>query len=185
MNQAKTYDGAPMSGALPPFLELSQAAHRELSLTGRLMVASMPRLASALVSSRGEANVTLHVARDLSGRTVTSGHIEAEIEMTCQRCLNGVRIAVRAEPRLAWVKSDSEAEALPPEYEPLVSTDGHIAIVDLVADELLLALPLVPKHGDGTACEMKMVASALEAPSTVEERRKNPFAELAKLKRGR
>lgn len=174
-----------MSGALPPFLDLAQAARRELSLTGRLAVTSMPRLASALASDRGDADVDLQAARDLSGRVVVSGHIDAELEMTCQRCLGGVTVAVRTEPRLAWVKSDAELEALPPEYEPLLSADGRVALAELVADELLLALPLVPKHGDGEACEVDQVVTVHESPAAAEESRKNPFAELAKLKRGR
>ena len=174
-----------MSGALPPFLDLAQAARRELRLTGRLAVASMPRLVSALVSDQGEADVDLQAARDLSGRVVVTGSIGAALEMTCQRCLGGVTVAVRAEPRLAWVKTDAELEKLPPEYEPLLSPDGRVALVELVADELLLALPLVPRHGDGEACEVDQAVTAPEAPAAAEESRKNPFAELAKLKRGR
>lgn len=185
MTRAKTYDGALMSGALPPFLDLGQAARRELSLTGRLSVAGMPRLVSALVSDRGEVEVELHAARDLSGRLVVSGRIDADLELTCQRCLSDVTVAVHAEPRLAWVKSDKDADALPVEYEPLVSTDGRVALAELVADELLLALPLVPRHGDGEVCEVNQAATAHDAPAVAEESRKKPFAELAKLKHGR
>lgn len=174
-----------MSGALSPFLDLAQAARRELDLTGRLAVASMPRLASALASERGAAEVDLQAARDLSGRVVVSGNIDATLEMTCQRCLGGVTVEVHAEPRLAWVKTDAESENLPPEYEPLLSADGRVTLAELVADELLLALPLVPRHGDGEACEVDQAVTAPEAPAAAEESRKNPFAELAKLKRGR
>ncbi|HEV2321072.1 MAG TPA: YceD family protein, partial [Gammaproteobacteria bacterium] len=74
---------------------------------------------------------------------------------------------------------------LPPEYEPLPSGDGRVAIAELVADELLLALPLVPKHGDGEVCEVDQAVAVHETPAAAEESRKNPFAELAKLKRGR
>ena len=185
MTRAKKYDGALMSGALPSFLDLALAARRELSLTGRLAVTSMPRLASALASNGGDADVDLQAARDLSGRVVVSGHIDAALEMTCQRCLGGVTVAVHAEPRLAWVKSDAELEALPPEYEPLMSADGRVALAELVADELLLALPLVPRHGAGEACEVDQAVTVPEAPAAADESRKNPFAELAKLKRGR
>jgi uncharacterized protein len=79
------------------------------------------------------------------------------------------------------VKSDAEIETLAPEYEPLVSADGRVALKELVEDELLLALPLVPRHEGDAACG-GFTETAADAESG--EARKNPFAELAKLKRG-
>lgn len=183
MRDVKTYDCALMSGALPPFLDLAHALRQESKLSGHIPVKSMPRLASALISDQGEALIELHVAPDLSRRVVVSGSIQALLQMTCQRCLESAGIAVQASPRLAWVKSDADLEALPPEYDPLVSSDGRVTVVELVEDELLLALPLVPKHPDGACRETRKAAAQRAAP--VEESRKTPFAELAKLKRGR
>ncbi len=184
MNHVKTYDCALMSGALPPFLDLSLAARHDLSLSGSLAVKSMPRLASALASDQGTARVELQAAPDAGGRIVVAGSIHALLVMTCQRCLEDVELEVRAEPRLAWVRSDAEIETLAPEYEPLVSADGRVALKELVEDELLLALPLVPRHADG-ACRGMHKAAAHAAPAPEEESRKTAFAELAKLKRGR
>jgi uncharacterized protein len=103
--------------------------------------------------------------------------------LICQRCLGPVKIALHAEPHLAWVKTDEALAALPEEYDPLLSADGRVALADLVADELLLALPLVPRHEGGTACRDLPEAAAESA--TPDEERKKPFAELAKLKHGR
>ena len=173
-----------MSGALPPFLDLSHAARHDLSFSGSLAVKSMPRLASALASDRGMAEVELPAAPDAGGRIVVSGSIHALLAMTCQRCLEDVELEVRAQPRLGWVISDAEIETLAPDYEPLVSADGRVALKELVEDELLLALPLVPRHPDG-ACTGMEKAAAHKAPAPKEESRKTAFAELAKLKRGR
>lgn len=173
-----------MSGALPPFLDLGQAARQDLSLSGTLAVKSLPRLVAALAADSGVARVELEAAPEVGGRIVVTGRIRAPLQMTCQRCLENVTLEVQAEPRLAWVRSEAEMEALPPEYDPLLSADGRVAVAGLVEDELLLALPLAPRHADG-ACRETRKPAAQRAPATEEENRKNPFADLAKLKRGR
>ena len=173
-----------MSGALPPFLDLGQAARQDLSLSGTLAVKSLPRLVSALVADSGVVRVELEATPEVGGRIVVTGRIRAPLQMTCQRCLENVTLEVQTEPRLAWVRSEAEMEALPPEYDPLLSADGRVAVAGLVEDELLLALPLAPRHADG-ACRETRKPAAQRAPATEEENRKNPFADLAKLKRGR
>lgn len=172
-----------MSGALPPSLDLTRAARQAFDLEGRLPVKSMPRLAAALASDTGTAEFDLQAGVDLGRRVVVSGRIDAELELICQRCLGPVKIALHAEPHLAWVKTDEALAALPEEYDPLVSEDGRVMLADLVADELLLALPLVPRHEGNAAC--RDLPEAAVEPAAPGEERKNPFAELAKLKRGR
>jgi uncharacterized protein len=172
-----------MSGALPPSLDFTRAARQAFDLEGRLAVSSMPRLVAALASDAGTVEFELHAGVDLGKRVVVSGHIDAELELICQRCLGPVKIVLHAEPHLAWVKTDEALAALPEEYDPLLSADGRVALADLVADELLLALPLVPRHEGGTACR-DLPEAAVES-ATPDEERKKPFAELAKLKRGR
>ena len=172
-----------MSGALPPSLDLIRAARQAFDLEGRLAVKSMPRLVAALASDAGVAEFRLQAGTDLSRRVVVSGRIDAVVELVCQRCLGPVQLKLHTEPRLAWVKTDEALAALPEEYDPLMSAEGSVELADLVADELLLALPLVPKHEGDAKCR-DLPKPKAEAVATAEDR-KNPFSELAKLKRGR
>lgn len=177
------YDYALMSGALPPSLDLARAARQTYGLQGRLPVKSLPRLAAVLASDAGEVQVVLEAGMDTGRRVTVTGSIDAVLELQCQRCLEPVQLTVHAEPYLAWVKTDEQLAALPEDYEPLLSADGQVALKELVTDELLLALPLVPRHEGDAACGG--FTEAAERPADPEEARKNPFAELAKLKRGR
>ena len=45
-----------------------------------------------------------------------------------------------------WVSIEDESEeaALPPGYEPLLIADGQVNLADVIEDELILALPVVP-----------------------------------------
>jgi uncharacterized protein len=171
-----------MSGALPPSLDLARAARQTYGLQGRLPVKSLPRLAAVLASDAGEVELKLEAGLDPARRVVVTGRMDAELELQCQRCLEPVKLKVHAEPYLAWVKTDEQLAALPDGYEPLLSADGQVALKELVTDELLLALPLVPKHEGDAACGGFTEAAATTAEP--DEARKNPFAELAKLKRG-
>src|SRR5579859_2214389 len=128
MREPKTYHGALMSGALPPFLDLGQATRLDLRLTGSLAVKSLSRLVSALAADSGIVDVELKAEPEVGGRIVVSGRIQAPLVMTCQRCLESVTLEVEAEPKLAWVMSDAEMEALSPDYDPLLSTDGRVAV---------------------------------------------------------
>ncbi len=175
------YDYALMSGALPPSLDLARAARQTYGVEGRLPVKSLPRLSAALASDAGEVQLALEAGLDPARRVVVTGRMDAELELQCQRCLEPVKLKVHAEPYLAWVKTDEQLADLPDGYEPLLSADGQVALKELVSDELLLALPLVPKHEGDAACG-GLRGSASAEP---EGAKKNPFAELAKLKRGR
>lgn len=174
-----------MSGALPLVLDLAQAARQDTRLHGHLAVSSMPRLLAALASGEGEANVELHTRLDPGGQRVIGGRIDAQVSLICQRCLEPMIFETHAQPLLAWVKSEDEAAALPEEYEPLLAPDGRVVLADLVADELLLALPLAPRHEISDACGKLARSAVLGRTEPEAEAKKSPFAMLATLKRGR
>jgi len=84
-----------------------------------------------------------------------------------------------SEMRLAGVASDAEAKALVGDFEPLLVTDERANLVTMVEDELLLALPAAPRHGEGDGCALPPRYRADPART-----RPLPFADLARL-RGR
>lgn len=174
-----------MSGDLPLVLDLVQAARQDTRLHGQLVLSSMPRLLAALASGEGEASVDLHVQLDAGRRVVVSGRIDARVSLICQRCLEPMSYEARAEPRLAWVKSEQEAAALAGDYEPLLAQDGRVALADLVADELLLSLPLAPRHELAADCGRLSRSSAVRHTASEAGAKKSPFAVLATLKRDR
>lgn len=104
----------------------------------------------------------------------------ADLVLQCQRCLQPLPLAVRADRRIGFVEGEDAAAALDAESDDDVLALAPVLDVHvLVEDELLLALPLVPRHD---VCpdpprlrdpDDDAVASAL-----------NPFAVLAALKRG-
>ena len=80
--------------------------------------------------------------------------------------------------RLGLIREEADEASLPEGYEALlVPEDGQLKPLDLVEDELVLAVPLVPVAPGSEAVEC-------EWEPTVEEVAKvNPFAALAALKK--
>ena len=104
------------------------------------------------------------------------GALQTGIELVCQRCLEPLRLALDVTVSLGLVHGEAEADRLPEEYEPLLVPEGVIRVADLVEDELLLALPRIPRHEDARDCE----ANGYRAPDTGHDQ---PLATLASLLR--
>jgi uncharacterized protein len=73
------------------------------------------------------------------------------------------------------VSGEDEIKRLPEGYEPLLVTGEPLLTRELVEDEVLLAIPAIPRHGGEEAC-----VTGYENQSLPE--RENPFAVLEKLK---
>jgi uncharacterized protein len=98
--------------------------------------------------------------------------------LECQRCLRPLSVAVDTVVQVALVASEADGARVPPQLEPVLAPGGRISIGELVAEELLLALPIVPLHTGGAPCAAApaSAASAGRAPET-----HKPFARLAEL----
>ena len=121
-------------------------------LTGDLALAELPRLTALLNQTSGAVSVTLTAGIDGQGQRFIAGRLHATVELTCQRCLGPLQLPLEVAVHLGLVHSEAEANRLPDDYEPLLAPDGLMAVADLVEDELLLALPQIPRHADQREC---------------------------------
>lgn len=125
-------------------------------------------------------------------------HLQAQapVRMSCQRCLEPADLVLVVDRTLRFVRDEREAERLDEasEDEDVLALPPRLDVVELLEDELILALPLVPRH---ESCPRPLPMVSGEAPG-VDERgeagtvaadgdeppRPHPFAALAALKRG-
>jgi uncharacterized protein len=190
-----------MSGAPLEIVDPWRACRREIAFTGEVLLSAMPRLAAALVGSEstdtsvdagreastsdGAARYELRFGRDRQGRSVVLGRVQARLRLPCQRCLEEVEIPVDAPIELALIRRDDDALDLPEHLDPWLVTEERLNPLDIVEDELLLAVPQVPRHPSGS-CGAGLPegdeprAPAADAGSDAPRR---PFAILASLKR--
>ena len=78
--------------------------------------------------------------------------------------------------RAALVATPAEAERVPDTLETVLAPEYRISIRDLVEEELLLALPLVPRHEDDWLCRRH---APRHSPRT--EKTQRPFGQLSEL----
>jgi uncharacterized protein len=171
-----------MSNRLPEFIAPLRLAELGRVLRGRLPLSRFRRLAQSLSAADGEAEVVLEFGADEQGRPQVTGTVKAELELPCQRCLEPMTLPVVAEIRLALASSEAEEEQLAPGFEALPVGDGSVSVADIVEDELILALPLVPMHAQTQCGAVKKYALDVSEGVLAPE---SPFAVLAGLKKGR
>jgi uncharacterized protein len=136
-----------------------------------------PRLVSQLADPAGDARGHVQFGRQ-DGIAVADVEVEAMAHLTCQRCLAPLEWPVESRGRVAMVEEDEDTAALPAEHETILAPQRRLSVRDLVEEELLLALPVVPLH-DAPHCA-DVAAGSRAAPAAPEGRQK-PFAQLGEL----
>lgn len=107
---------------------------------------------------------------------------EVALPQTCQRCLGPVDMPVAFEREFRFVASEEVAAMEDEESEEDVLVQSRdFNLLELVEDELLMALPAVPKHD---VCPGVVKLQVVDAGFVEEEQEKpNPFAMLGQLKK--
>ncbi|HEY0333011.1 MAG TPA: YceD family protein [Stenotrophomonas sp.] len=167
-----------MSANVPESLDAWRMVAANRRFEGRLPLSAMSRLSGSLVDTEGEVRYSLEFGRDdMLQVPYVELSLDAELPLECQRSLQRFLMPVKMTQRLGLVRSEAEEDALPPEFEALlVPEDGMLRPADLVEDELVLAVPVVPMAPGSEAVEAEWSATSEELEKA------SPFAALAKLK---
>ncbi len=163
---------------LPDRLDLMATAAAGRILQGRIPLARLERALPALMPSAGELQVVLELGKDTDGTHYLAGSLQGDVVLTCQRCLGEMILPLDVEFRLGLIRDEAAINDLSDWYDPLVVTAEPADVADILSDEVLLALPIVPLHGESEECSGLL--KRYQPPA--ENQRENPFAVLAGLK---
>ena len=106
------------------------------------------------------------------------------LHLVCQRCLQDCAVNLDEKRRFVLVATEAEADDYPledEEQEPLVASQ-HFNLLETIEDEVLLSLPLIPKHPEGF-CEPHATVFGLEDEDERSDERENPFNILKNMKK--
>jgi uncharacterized protein len=137
-----------MSGSLHAWYslrELEALADRGGTLGGTVALGKLGRFTELLNSDVGEVQATLRFRHGGAGRLVAELDYRAEVELVCQRCLEPFRHSITGRVQMSLVDEDSPARASE-EIERYELEEGRLRPSQLIEDELIVAMPLVPKH---------------------------------------
>jgi uncharacterized protein len=168
----------------PRRLDLRRFAQHADSAEGQWPQAGFERLSGSVLPLAGEApQVQWQLRGEL--RPVKGSepqvwlHLQADtaVQLTCQRCLQAMVEQLAVDRSFLFVPSAEEAERLDEESEDdVLVLPRQFDAIELLEDELILALPLVPRH---EACPnpLPVPVDTLDV-----EVAPNPFAALAALR---
>jgi uncharacterized protein len=177
----------------PDRLDVRAFAQNAAQLDGAIPLSKLERLAQDLYWLEGDlASKTIpNVSWQASGEsvTVTGGaaqswlhlSIQAQIPLQCQRCLQGMAHSIDAQHSFRFVKDEAEANAQDDDAEEdLLVASKQFNLLELIEDELVMALPYVPTH-DVCPVPVKLQSSSEEYEAALNEKPK-AFAALGELK---
>jgi uncharacterized protein len=113
-------------------------------------------------------------------------HVDADatLPLVCQRCLAAVEVPLAVSRSFRFVADEATAAAQDDaSEEDLLALSRSFDLVELVEDELLMELPVAPRH---EVCPEPVKMSAVDPGfETAGAEKKNPFAVLGRLKTGK
>jgi uncharacterized protein len=169
------YDGALMLDCLPEKIEPLGLSDAGRSFRGEVPVSKLLRLLPSLSSADGVLKVQMTFCLDERRIHTLRGTIEGSLSLVCQRCLKPLHFPLELSFRLGIVTSEADIDRLPQGYEPLLVSGEPLKTIDVVEDEILLAIPAFPLHEGEQGCVMDYENQRLPEKD-------NPFSVLEKLK---
>ena len=180
----KNPDKAPDKGSDPRRADLRTLARQGATLSGTLQPQALPRLAESVESAGpatwsgqgelravkgGEPQVWLHL------------QASAQVQLVCQRCLQTLDEALQVERSFLFLPDEDEVARLDEELDDdVLVLPRFFDLLSLVEDELILALPLVPRHD---ICPQPLPLHDDPTDAAEEAEAPHPFAALAALKK--
>ena len=170
---------------LPVEIDPFRLAEARRLLKGEIPLTQMKRLLPLLVSDTGVVQVSLEFGIDSMDVVNLTGDIQADLALICQRCLEPMAWPLQLNLALAFIRPDEDETGIPGPYEPYVVDTLPIRLTDMIEDEIILALPSIPRHELTECSASKWIQddeTAANESAKVEEQRDNPFSVLADTK---
>ena len=174
----------------PRRLDMRAFAEAAAALEGEIPQQALTRLSGGALPVPDQVPEAVRWSASAELRPVTGGAPEvwlhltaaASVTLECQRCLQPMREPLHVDRWFRFVATEDEAARLDEESEDdVLVLSRSLDLLDLVEDELILALPLVPRH---EACPEPLPLGDAPAEEP-EEAAPHPFAALEALRRGR
>ncbi len=174
----------------PHYLDVKAFAHNDSTIAGHDLLSNYERL---MQETKGlgvdrlldwSAHGELQTGETGAEQLWLHLSVDVTLPLMCQRCLGPVDIAVAVKRSSRFVASEEEAEAQDEESEEdVLALSQDFSLSDLTEDEILMALPVVPRHEECPIdVKLEVIDEGFEAASVV---KRNPFAVLAKLQSGK
>jgi uncharacterized protein len=167
-----------------PFIDSLDFARNCREISGEVPVAELERLLDVLENPQGILSYTVRGGVDNQGSHFLDISVTGRCRLLCQRCLEGLDYPVQLDTRLL-LRDQASLDTMDDEDEELDSilADAHLDVLNLLEEEILLSLPIAPRHEAGACQAAGSENRPLRQAQDRHQEEQHPFADLAKLKR--
>lgn len=160
-----------------PIIDSLEFSRQGKSLAGCVVVNDLPRLAESVANVEAALSWQLRGEKDEEGKLFLELAVEGVLSLICQRCLAEMALPVSVAERLLLVPDGAPwpEDELEDDSMDAIAAEREMSVLTLVEDEVLLALPVVPRHPDQAMCR-SLVRVDEDLPAS-------PFALLEQLKK--
>jgi uncharacterized protein len=151
-----------MPGGALKLRDVRKLAETRAAFDLDIPLSELPGLPPEVAASGGKVQAQLRFGRE-QGFATAEVRLQAQLQVTCQRCMGPMPLAVEAISPVVLVESEREAEDAPAGLETFLAPEGRLSLEALVAEELLLAVPIVPVHAAGAQCQPIIGARAVQS----------------------
>ena len=172
-----------MNNDIPLRIDPVLFAKQERQFSGELVVADLPRIVEITPNPATQIVVTMSFSKSSLHYPLVKGTIDGEVVQICQRCLRHTNVAINSQFELLLVSGAAVESASQEGHEVFEYNEQHIDTVDFLEQEIILALPIVPKHSlldECSASARKWIKNKEHVPA--DQPKENPFAKLKDLK---
>lgn len=165
-----------MPTEIPHLVEPYKLVELNQQLTGVLDLGKLTRITEFFGSQSNKLDYSLVCEKDEAGTLFLHLSIETAISLTCQRCMQLFEYPVVRETTMQVAETEEAARELPEDIEPILLDENRLDLVELLEDELMLAIPIVAMH-EAEDCATKVeVAKEVKKQDT-----HKPFVGLNEL----
>lgn len=167
-----------MAPDLPLMIEPARLAVSGERLVGQVQLLDLGRISDLILNRDGTVNFSLSFNKDDKGIVQITGELSAPLTVICQRCLNEMLLQLQSPVSIGVIDNQQQIDELPATLEPVIAEEHKVSLLQLIEEELLLAMPLSPVH-ERSACPATQLLDELAG------KKESPFAALKDLKTGK
>jgi len=179
---------ADISRYTPPFMQnmlkrtysVKKERSQKSTFSGVVSESQFPRLAESVVNVLGSIDINFKIFDGYGALPEIQGEYKASVTLQCQRCLENLDADINHSFHF-YIGREDQVDCESEGYEVVNTDDGDLLdVISLVEDDIILNLPLVPKHE--TDCNEYLLDLKKQVDALPKETKKNPFAVLEGLK---
>lgn len=172
-----------MNNDLPIRFDPVLFAKQGRALSGEIPVSEMSRVATGSATTDNSVTVEMSFSVSSLQFPMVKGTIAGNIVQTCQRCLGDVQLEIEHQFELVMINPESLSLASKEGHEIFEYDGQFVETIAMVEDEVILTLPIVPKHENVEECDPTARKWLFDAEHVeLEQKRRNPFESLKDLK---